>query len=147
MWGCRCGRLLLMHSRISSLPMNCLCTGSRRGYECECGDYRKRCFCFGRYSCSYTRFTPVAAAFGGSVSALQCMCSVDRVIHYTVVTLCELTLCMTPVQAQIVRNSSKITPFSGQTRCHFFPPLGSHRASHMHPTFPLHSDLYSFQSI
>jgi len=30
----------------------------------------------------------VAAAFGGSVSALQCMCSVDRVIHYTVVALC-----------------------------------------------------------
>ena len=30
----------------------------------------------------------MAATFGGSVSALQCMCSVDRVIHYTVVTLC-----------------------------------------------------------
>jgi len=35
-------------------------------------------------------FTPMAAAFGGSISALQCMCSVDRVIHYTVVTLCAV---------------------------------------------------------
>ena len=44
------------------------------------------------------------AEFGGSVSALQCMCSVDRFSHYTVVTLCD--------QFSFIRETNNVCPRS-----------------------------------